>query len=74
MSTRITLGIMGGTLGMTLLNSQELNGANGTLNIILPVMGGTDYEGGVVVMANLPEIKNKVCEPYEEKDMGVGGC
>lgn len=72
--TRIELGNLGGMTNGLMANQSEINGINGALTIVLPLLGGDDFEGGVVVTARLPDIKNKVCSPKEDRDMNVGGC
>jgi hypothetical protein len=74
MSTRIDTSGVAGMVGSLMSNQDEINGAHGVLAIVLPLIGGDEFSGGVVVTARLPNIKNKVCAPKEDRDMTTGGC
>lgn len=74
MSTRFSFANVSGYVNAIMPGQMEVNGVNGQLTIILPLIGGEDFEGGAIPLANLPEIKNRVCSPRENNDMTAGEC
>lgn len=72
--TRLELGTLAGMVNGLIMNQHEINGLSGALTVVLPLIGGEEYEGGVVVLARLPDIKNKACSPKEDREMSKGGC
>lgn len=74
MSTRVVFDGVGGHVNAMYANQNEINGVNGALTIVLPLAGGQEFEGGVVVTDRLPNILNVACEPKENRDMKKGGC
>jgi hypothetical protein len=74
MSTRVIFDRIGGMVNGMFANQNEINGVNGALTIVLPLAGGEEFEGGVVVTERLPDIRNVACQPKENRDMKKGGC
>lgn len=72
MSTRFNLSNLNGYVNAVLPGQLEINGLGGQLTIILPLIGGEDFEGGAIPLANLPEIKNRACSPREDNEMTAG--
>ena len=56
MSTRILFDGVGGMTNGMYANQNEINGVNGALTVVLPLAGGQEFEGGVVVTDRLPNI------------------
>lgn len=74
MTTRVVVDQIGGMVNGIFANQNEINGVNGALTIVLPLAGGEEFEGGVVVTERLPDIRNVACQPKEKRDMRKRGC
>jgi hypothetical protein len=74
MTTKFSMNALTGAVDEDLVDFMEINGVGGAITIVLPLAGGDEFTGGVVVTDRLPDIKNVACEPKEYRDMGDCEC